>query len=80
MILYFSGTGNSRYVAEALAEMTGDAMVNMVSICERGNFRYYIRKNRGYLCVRFMHGVCHGLWKIGLQNQNLPVIAMHILF
>lgn len=38
MILYFSGTGNSRYVAEALAEMTGDAMVNIGEYLRAGKF------------------------------------------
>lgn len=31
MILYFSGTGNSRYVAEKLAELLGEELVNMES-------------------------------------------------
>ncbi len=29
MILYFSGTGNSRYVARAIAKLTGDSLVSM---------------------------------------------------
>lgn len=38
MILYFSGTGNSRYVAEALAEMTGDTVVNIGEYLRAGRF------------------------------------------
>ena len=30
MIVYFSGTGNSRFVAEQIAEATGDELVNAV--------------------------------------------------
>lgn len=29
MILYFSGTGNSRYAAEVIAEITGDSLISM---------------------------------------------------
>lgn len=32
MILYFSGTGNSRYAAETLAHLTDDIAVNMTSL------------------------------------------------
>lgn len=29
MIIYFSGTGNSKYIAERLAESTGDGLLNI---------------------------------------------------
>ena len=29
MIYYFSGTGNSKWVAEKIAEKTGDTLVNV---------------------------------------------------
>ena len=29
MILYFTGTGNSTYVAEKIAEMTADSLISM---------------------------------------------------
>lgn len=35
MILYFSGTGNSLYVAKKLAELTGDTAVPISAIHER---------------------------------------------
>lgn len=31
MIIYFSATGNSRYVAERIAKATGDRTVSIVS-------------------------------------------------
>lgn len=34
MIYYFSGTGNSKWIAEQLAEKTGDAAVDLVSLRE----------------------------------------------
>ena len=37
MILYFSGTGNSRYVARAIAKMTEDTVVSMNERIKRGD-------------------------------------------
>ena len=36
MIVYFSGTGNSRFVAEQIAEATGDELVNAVKYTRKG--------------------------------------------
>lgn len=41
MILYFSGTGNSRYIAQRIAESLGDELLSMndrikaISLCSR---------------------------------------------
>ena len=36
MIVYFSGTGNSRFVAEQIAEASGDELVNAVKYTRKG--------------------------------------------
>ena len=36
MILYFSGTGNSRYAAELIASVTGDELVSLNKIIKDG--------------------------------------------
>lgn len=36
MVIYFSGTGNSRYVAEGVAQLTGDECVNMADHIKKG--------------------------------------------
>ena len=33
MVYYFSGTGNSKWMAEQLALKTGDVAVNIVDLC-----------------------------------------------
>ena len=35
MILYFTGTGNSTYVAEKIAEMTADSLISMTDKIRR---------------------------------------------
>ena len=37
MILYFSGTGNSRYVAEKISKVTGDNVISINEILKSGN-------------------------------------------
>ena len=37
MVLYFTGTGNSRYVAELIAEATGDKLVNISEYTRDGH-------------------------------------------
>lgn len=45
MVLYFSGTGNTRYVAQALAQLLGDEEVNMVDRMKKGGHqRFYSQK------------------------------------
>ena len=37
MILYFTGTGNSRYVAERVAEVIGDELLDMTERVKRSD-------------------------------------------
>ena len=38
MVLYFSGTGNSRHAAEKIAEITGDALISIGQRIKNGDF------------------------------------------
>ncbi len=44
MIFYFSGTGNSRWVAEQLAQRTGDTAVDIAPLLKRGPAAAFISK------------------------------------
>ena len=39
MVLYFSGTGNSRYAAKTIAERTGDGMISINQRLKTGDYR-----------------------------------------
>ena len=39
MIFYFSGTGNSRWVARQLAELTGDAAYDIITLAQAPDLR-----------------------------------------
>ena len=40
MILYFSATGNCKYVATKIAEATGDEIISIVDCIRQGNYSY----------------------------------------
>lgn len=52
MIFYFSGTGNSRYVAEQIAKVTGDALINITKD-EMDQNREYILQDEERLGIVF---------------------------
>lgn len=45
MIIYFSATGNSKYVAERIAQSTGDRIVSITSCMKNHQFRLELHKN-----------------------------------
>ncbi len=63
MVLYFSGTGNSRYVAEKISEISDD---KMISINQRLKYNDYSPvesdTDRLFLSGRFMQADCRALW------------------
>ena len=44
MIFYFSGTGNSKYVAEKIAEKTGDRVISMSDCLKKMHFDFQLKK------------------------------------
>jgi len=40
MILYFSATGNSKYVANRIAEATGEVIISIVECCKQDNYTF----------------------------------------
>lgn len=51
MILYFTGTGNSRYVAEKIAEVTGDSLLDMGARIKAGDYSPVDAGERLVICA-----------------------------
>lgn len=51
MVLYFSGTGNSRYVAKIIAEKTKDALISMNELIKTGSREELISPDRPFVFV-----------------------------
>lgn len=56
MIFYFSGTGNTLFAAQMLAEQTGDELISIADALDEKRFEYSLRKGE-QLCICFpVHG------------------------
>lgn len=51
MILFFSGTGNSQYVAKIIAEKTKDDIVSINELMKQGNQKQLISKDKPFIFV-----------------------------
>ena len=73
MIIYFSGTGNSRYIANRIADNIRDELIDANDKIKRRDTRT-IKVNDILLSLhRHMHGEFHGLYGIGLEKHIFKV-------
>ena len=55
MVLYFSGTGNSRYVAKKIAEISGDEIISINQRVKENDYSLF-------LSDRFTQADCLASW------------------
>ena len=51
MILFFSGTGNSQYVAKILAEKTKDDIISINKLVKQGNQKQLVSQGKPFVFV-----------------------------
>lgn len=51
MVIYFSGTGNSQYVAEGIAEKTGDELISLNKLLKEGRKETLVSKEKPFVFV-----------------------------
>ena len=74
MILYFSATGNGKYIAEQIAEKTDEKCMSIVDcICEDK----YCFSNEKILWCRLISGVFHGLLQNIWESSELKIVDIH---
>lgn len=63
MIFYFTGTGNSEYLARKIGEKTGDKVVNITNALRDKSFNYTLLKgeNLGFSFPVYFSGVPHAV-------------------
>lgn len=61
MIFYFSATGNSKYVAKRLAEVTEEELVDIAQCRKESRYRFHIKKREriGIVCPTYFWGLPH---------------------
>lgn len=59
MIFYFSATGNSKYVAERIAAVTGDRLISLRDAVRSRNYRYEVGRNEriGFVAPDYFQGL-----------------------
>lgn len=78
MIFYFSGTGNSKWVAERIAEITHDEVINIAEAITKNEFRYTLKEGEriGWVLPVYSWGpapvVCEFVrrWHVDGYTQN----------
>ena len=81
MVLYFSGTGNSRFVARAIAKETGDELICLNDRIKRGDIspsaiRSFIRICNAYVRMAY----APKSFMMPYFIQNLKAVMLLILF
>ncbi|MBV4426168.1 EFR1 family ferrodoxin [Clostridium tyrobutyricum] len=80
MILYFSATGNSKYVASSIAKVTNDRLVSIVDCMKNGDFSFSLSRNEaiGIISPTYSWGlpliVCEFLEKVELTYAEKPYV------
>lgn len=59
MIFYFTGTGNSQMVAETIAEVTGDRVVNISSVMKAEEYQFTLEQGEavGFVMPTYYYGI-----------------------
>lgn len=79
MIFYFSGTGNSQFVAKRIQDKTGDQLYSLNEAIKNADFFQEKCWIGLYLWCPPMPGEYRKLWKPGYASQNLELESGHIL-
>lgn len=57
MLFYFTGTGNSLYVAQRIAAQENDRLVSIVHAVKRGEFRFPAEETIGFVFPTYYYGL-----------------------
>lgn len=76
MILYFSATGNGKYISEQIAEKTDETCMSIVD-CIREDKYVFLMKQYLELWCRLISGVFHGLSQTIWTNSEQKIVDIH---
>ncbi len=76
MIFYFTGTGNSKFIAERIAKATNERIINIADCMEEKQFLFKLKKGEavGFVTPVYFYGVpiivCDFLSKVDIASDN----------
>lgn len=76
MILYFSATGNGKYISEQIAEKTDETCMSIVD-CIREDKYVFLMKQYLELWCRLISGAFHGLSQTIWTNSEQKIVDIH---
>lgn len=81
MIFYFTGTGNSEYLAKKIAEKTGDKLVNITEALRSESYSYTLQKgeNIGFAMPVYYSGVPHAV-KVFIEKAVFNLLGDNYAF
>lgn len=80
MIFYFSGTGNSLYVARKLQEIDGSELIDIADALNKKRFNYNVKENEkiGFIFPVYFYGlpnlVTEFVDKLKIESDKEPFI------
>jgi NAD-dependent dihydropyrimidine dehydrogenase PreA subunit len=86
MIFYFSGTGNSLYVAKKIQESENDELINVSKALNEKNFNYKIKKDEkiGFVFPVYFYGLpiilIDFINKLKIETDEIPYIYTVITY
>lgn len=76
MILYFSATGNGKYISEQIAEKTNETCMSIVDCIREDKYVFLMKQYLELLC-RLISGVFHGLLQNIWINLGQKIADIH---
>lgn len=80
MIFYFSGTGNSKYVAQRIAQELGDSLISVSDCFQKHEFTFSVKDDErvGFVFPTYFYGVpsiiADFIAKLELNNYNTQYV------
>lgn len=84
MIIYFSATGNNKYIAQRIAAATGDVMISITDCVKKGKYSFQLAENEdiGFVTPTYFWGlpsiVADFLAKVQVQTNGTHYVY-HVL-
>lgn len=77
MILYFTGTGNSRHIANRIAAATGDTVTDIGARIKAGDTSAVVTTAKRFSSRRHTHGGYRRSLRTGYAQSILTVLKRH---
>ncbi len=81
MIIYFSATGNNKYIAQRIQAVKGDRLVSVTDCMKNGNFELelYLNEDLGFVTPTYFYGI-PSIVEDFIDKMNLITHGRHYIY